>query len=57
MVARRSVWAFTEYPETNVGYGARVVDDARRHQQIGVGGLPAMEFLAWDRETFAHART
>ena len=49
---RAAVWAFTEYPETNVGYGARVVDDARRHQQHGVGGLPAMEFLAWDRATF-----
>ena len=50
---RAAVWAFTEYPETNVGYGARVVDDARRHRQNGVGGLPAMEFLAWDRATFA----
>ena len=50
---RAAVWAFTEYPETNVGYGARVVDNVHRHNQTGVGGLPAMEFLAWDRATFA----
>ena len=35
---RAAVWAFTEYPETNVGYGARVVDDEHRHHQTGVGG-------------------
>ena len=54
---RAAVWAFTEYPEANVGYGARVVDDARRHRQNGVGGLPAMEFLAWESRDLRRAGT
>jgi hypothetical protein len=47
---RSVVWAFTNYPDTAVCYGARVVDDFDRHHSGQAGGLPWVQFLAWDRE-------
>jgi predicted AlkP superfamily phosphohydrolase/phosphomutase len=44
------VWAFTEYPDTQVCYGARVVDDDLRHQGRPERSLPFVQFLPWDRE-------
>ncbi|HEV7523366.1 MAG TPA: glycosyltransferase [Acidimicrobiia bacterium] len=47
---RAVVWAFTEYPETQVAYGARVVDDDVRHQGYDGRSMPIVQFLAWDRD-------
>lgn len=42
------VWAFTEYPETSFCYGARVIDDDRRHRNLPDRSLPIVQFLPWD---------
>ncbi|HEX6476338.1 MAG TPA: glycosyltransferase [Acidimicrobiales bacterium] len=42
------VWAFTEYPDTTVCYGARVIDDDSRHRGLFDRSLPIVQFLAWD---------
>jgi hypothetical protein len=42
------VWAFTEYPDTSVCYGARVIDDDSRHRGLPDRSLPIVQFLAWD---------
>jgi len=47
---RAVAWAFTEYPETEVAYGARVVDDEVRHQGRSGRSMPVVQFLAWDRD-------
>ncbi len=47
---RAVAWAFTEYPDTRVAYGARVVDDDIRHQGLPGRSMPMVQFLAWDRE-------
>ena len=47
---RAVAWAFTEYPETKVAYGARVVDDDVRHQGLPGRSLPIVQFLRWDRD-------
>ena len=47
---RSVVWAFTEYPDTQVAFGARVVDDDVRHQGGPGRSLPIVQFLAWDRD-------
>ncbi len=46
---RAVAWAFTEYPDTRVAYGARVVDDDIRHQGLPGRSMPIVQFLAWDR--------
>ena len=46
---RSVAWAFSEYPETQVAYGARVVDDDTRHQGRPGRSMPIVQFLAWDR--------
>jgi predicted AlkP superfamily phosphohydrolase/phosphomutase len=51
---RSAVWFFAQYPDRDVAYGVRVVDDRRRHQEHVSGGLPAIEQNAWDRETNRH---
>jgi hypothetical protein len=48
--ARAVAWAFTEYPETRVAYGARVIDDDARHQGASGRSMPIVQFLAWDRD-------
>jgi predicted AlkP superfamily phosphohydrolase/phosphomutase len=48
---RAVAWTFTERPDANVAYGARVVDDGLRHWHGETGGMPAMELLPWDRAT------
>jgi glycosyltransferase involved in cell wall biosynthesis len=50
---RAVAWAFTEHPDVNVAYGARIVDDVRRHHGLDAGGLPWMQLLAWDRDLCA----
>jgi predicted AlkP superfamily phosphohydrolase/phosphomutase len=47
---RAVAWAFTEYPETRVAYGARVVDDDVRHRGLEGRSLPFVQFLEWDRD-------
>jgi len=50
---RAVAWAFTEYPDVNVAYGARIVDDVRRHHGFDPGGMPWLQLLDWDRELCA----
>ena len=52
---RAVVWAFGEYPETQVLYGARVVDDDVRHQGLDGRSLPFVQFLVWDRADMLRA--
>ena len=52
---RAVAWAFAEYPDTNVCYGARVVDDDVRHRGLPGRSLPFVQFLAWDREAMLEA--
>jgi predicted AlkP superfamily phosphohydrolase/phosphomutase len=47
---RAVAWAFGEYPETKVAYGARVVDDDVRHQGRAGRSMPIVQFLKWDRD-------
>jgi predicted AlkP superfamily phosphohydrolase/phosphomutase len=47
---RSVAWAFSEYPDTQVAYGARVVDDDIRHQGLPGRSMPFVQFLAWDRD-------
>lgn len=47
---RATVWAFTEYPDVDVLYGARVVDDDDRHRRLPTRSLPFVQFLPWDRD-------
>jgi hypothetical protein len=46
---RSVAWAFSEYPDTQVAYGARVIDDDTRHQGRPGRSMPIVQFLAWDR--------
>jgi predicted AlkP superfamily phosphohydrolase/phosphomutase len=48
-------WAFTEYPDTQVCYGARVVDDDVRHQGLDGRSLPFVQLLPWDRNDMLRA--
>lgn len=50
-------WAFGEHPEATVAYGARVVDDERRHHGTGTGGLPLLQFIPWDAQAYARSNT
>ena len=47
---RAVAWAFDEYAETEVAYGARVVDDDVRHRGYDGRSLPFVQFLRWDRD-------
>jgi O-antigen biosynthesis protein len=51
---RSVVWLFTQYPDCDVGYGVRVVDDRERHHDHVTGGLPGLEQHPWDREANRH---
>jgi hypothetical protein len=52
---RAVAWTFTEYPETRVAYGARVVDDDVRHRGLEGRSFPFVQFLEWDREAVLQA--
>lgn len=52
---RAVAWAFNEYPETRVAFGARVVDDDVRHRGYVGRSLPFVQFLEWDREAMLEA--
>jgi glycosyl transferase family 2 len=43
------VWAFGQRPEVNVLYAARVIDDLDRVLHRGVGHMPIVHFLPWNR--------
>jgi predicted AlkP superfamily phosphohydrolase/phosphomutase len=49
------VWAFTEFPDTSLCYGARVIDDDSRHQGLPDRSLPIVQFLSWDRDEVLRA--
>jgi glycosyltransferase involved in cell wall biosynthesis len=49
------VWAFTEFPDTSVCYGARVIDDDDRHRGLRDRSLPIVQFLSWDRDEVLRA--
>lgn len=46
---RSVAWAFEQQPDTQVLYGAFVVDDIRRVQREGSGELPRLFLHRWDR--------
>lgn len=46
---RSLAWLFSEHPETQVAYGARVVDDVERHHGREGRGLPWLQLNRWDR--------
>ncbi len=46
---RAVAWAFGEFPDTQVAYGARVVDDDLRHRGLAGRSMPIVQFLEWDR--------
>ena len=52
---RAVAWAFTEYPDTRVAFGARVVDDDARHRGLATRSMPFVQFLEWDREAVLQA--
>jgi predicted AlkP superfamily phosphohydrolase/phosphomutase len=47
---RSLVWAFNEYPETVVCYGARAIDDDLRHRGLDARSLPFIQFNPWGRD-------
>jgi hypothetical protein len=51
------VWAFTQHPEVDVVYGARVIDDIARVLGTGAGALPTIQFEPFDRRTLERANT
>jgi hypothetical protein len=46
---RSVVWAFEQRPETEVLYGAFVIDDLRRAQRRGEGDLPRLVLARYER--------
>jgi Glycosyl transferase family 2 len=46
-------WAFSRSPHDDVLYGARIIDDARAVMSGSPGGLPFVQFAAFDRERLA----
>lgn len=48
---RSVAWWFGAHPDSQVAYGARVVDDLERHERRGAGGLPWLQLNDWDRGT------
>jgi hypothetical protein len=51
------VWAFTQHPEVDVLYGARLIDDIARVLGTGVGAFPTIQFEPFDRRTLERANT
>lgn len=45
------VWAFEQRPDTDVLYGAFVLDDVARVNRLGAGSLPTMILRPFDRQT------
>ena len=45
---RSVVWLFHTHRDTEVAYGARLVDDVDRHRSHESGGLPFLELNEWD---------
>ena len=46
---RSVVWAFEQQPDTEVLYGAFVIDDLRRAQRRGAGDLPQLVLARYER--------
>jgi hypothetical protein len=42
-------WAFSSWPQTDVLYGARIIEDDLAHEAARSGDLPSMSFDPWDR--------
>jgi glycosyltransferase involved in cell wall biosynthesis len=45
---RSVAWLFDDHPEATIAYGARLIDDSRRHREHTAGGLPELELTEWD---------
>jgi hypothetical protein len=50
---RSVVWLFETHTDTDIAYGARLVDDHRRHHDHIAGGLPHVELHEWDDDVLA----
>jgi len=46
-------WAFEQHPESEVLYGALIVDDPARIQRAGRGEMPRLFFFSYDAKTVA----
>jgi len=42
-------WAFMRWPETELLYGARVIEDGAARDGVPSGAMPALEWMAFDR--------
>ena len=47
-------WAFSNRPDVDVMYGARIIDDSLRVVDEGSGGWPTMQFVPFDRDALLH---
>jgi hypothetical protein len=43
------VWAFSCWPQTDVLYGARIIEDTLARASNRSGNMPSIEFAPWDR--------
>jgi glycosyltransferase involved in cell wall biosynthesis len=50
---RSVVWAFSKWPDTTWLYAARVIDDLRKIVDDDPGGLPEVEFAAYEADVLA----
>ncbi|MCU1689518.1 MAG: glycosyltransferase [Jatrophihabitantaceae bacterium] len=43
-------WAFRRWPDTELLYGARIVDDGAAAAGLATGAMPGLQFDEWDRQ-------
>jgi predicted AlkP superfamily phosphohydrolase/phosphomutase len=48
------VWGFTQRPDANVLYGARLIDDVVRARHEGEGAMPSIQFEPFDFDVLTH---
>ena len=46
---RSVAWGFSRWPETEVLYGARIIEDPAAHNRIPSGAMPMLEWQQFDR--------
>ncbi len=51
---RAVAWAFTRWPETNLLYGARIIEDGASRNSMPSGAMPVLEWQPYDRDLLEH---
>jgi len=51
---RSVVWAFTNWPQTDLLYGAMIIDGAEQSDEPGTRAMPWLWFVPYDRDELAH---